>query len=67
MSSTTKTTKTVSLVQKSTSFFDDAFFKDAWEDFDTAMQTVLDKFDDKGRKVSLWKFQRQDKGRKANL
>jgi len=52
MSSTTKTTKTVSLVQKSTSFFDDAFFKDAWEDFDTAMQTVLDKFDDKGRKIT---------------
>lgn len=52
MSSTTKTTKTISLVQKDMSFFDDAFFKDAWEDFDTAMQTVLDKYDDKKTKIT---------------
>ena len=44
--------KTVSLVQRD-SFFDDVFFKDAWTDFDSAMQTVLDKFDNKGLKVSL--------------
>jgi len=49
-STTTKTSKTVSLVQKE-SFFDDAFFSDAWADFDLAMQGILDKFDDKGKKV----------------
>jgi len=49
-STTTKTSKTVSLVQKE-SFFDDAFFSDAWADFDLAMQGILDKFDNKGKKV----------------
>jgi len=43
--------KTISLVQRE-SFFDDAFFKDAWGDFDTAMQSVLDRFEEKGRKVT---------------
>lgn len=33
------------------SFFEDAFFKDALEDFDKAMQGVLDKFETKGTKV----------------
>jgi len=42
--------KTISLLQKE-SFFDDAFFTDAWADFDLAMQGVLDKFESKGRKV----------------
>jgi len=43
--------KTLSLVQKE-SFFDDAFFTDAWEDFDSAMKTILDKFQDKSKQVS---------------
>jgi len=42
--------KIMSLVQRE-SFFDDDFFKDTWGDFDTAMQTVLDKYDNKGLKV----------------
>jgi len=46
----TSSTKTLSLVQRE-SFFDDAFFKDTWEDFDRAVQGILDKFDDKGLKV----------------
>lgn len=40
----------MSLVKKE-SFFDDDFFKDTWGDFDTAMQTVLDKYDNKGLKI----------------
>merc|ERR1711970_920680 len=34
------------------SFFDDAFFKDAWEEFDKAMQGVLDKYETKGTKIN---------------
>jgi len=49
--SAVQSSKTVSVVQRE-SFFDDAFFQDAWEDFDTAMQTVLDKFDVKGTKIT---------------
>ncbi|KAL7637235.1 UNVERIFIED_CONTAM: hypothetical protein RMT77_011947 [Armadillidium vulgare] len=37
-------------VQDRGSFFDDSFFKDSWDDFDTAMQRVLDRFDDHGIK-----------------
>ena len=48
--------KSLSLVQKDDSFFNDAFFKDAWEDFDKAMQQVLNKFDDKGLTVSIFRF-----------
>ncbi|KAK7072286.1 hypothetical protein SK128_012760 [Halocaridina rubra] len=33
-------------------FFDDSFFKEAWEDFDRAVQQVLDKFDNRGLKVN---------------
>jgi len=40
----------MSLVKRE-SFFDDDFFKDSWSDFDTAMQSVLDKFHDKTVKV----------------
>jgi len=47
---TAMASKTISLLQKE-SFFDDAFFTDAWADFDLAMQGVLDKFESKGRKV----------------
>jgi len=47
---TTMSSKTISVLQKE-SFFDDAFFTDAWADFDLAMQGVLDKFESKGRKV----------------
>ncbi|KAK4292172.1 hypothetical protein Pmani_035037 [Petrolisthes manimaculis] len=32
-------------------FFDDAFFREAWDDFERAMQSVLDKFDDTGLRV----------------
>ena len=32
-------------------FFDDTFFKEAWDDFDRAMQSVLDRFDNTGLKV----------------
>lgn len=39
-------------VQDRGSFFDDAFFKDSWNDFDTAMQRVLDRFDSYGIRVS---------------
>jgi len=46
----TSTSKTLSVVQRE-SFFDDAFFKDSWEDFDTAVQSILDKFDSSGLKV----------------
>jgi len=46
-----KMSKTLSLVEHG-SFFDDAFFKDAWEEFDQAMQGVLDKFENKGTKIS---------------
>ncbi|XP_050692671.1 WAS/WASL-interacting protein family member 2-like isoform X3 [Eriocheir sinensis] len=31
-------------------FFDDAFFREAWDDFDRAMQSVLDRFDSTGLK-----------------
>ncbi|KAG0725398.1 Protein lethal(2)essential for life [Chionoecetes opilio] len=50
ISTTTKTTKTLSVVKRE-SFFDDAFFTDDWDNFDKAVQSVLDKFDDKGLKV----------------
>jgi len=43
--------KSLSVVEHG-SFFDDAFFKDAWEDFDKAMEGVLDKYETKGTKVS---------------
>ncbi|XP_050692686.1 protein lethal(2)essential for life-like isoform X4 [Eriocheir sinensis] len=49
---TTKTTKSLSVVKRE-SFFDDSFFTDAWDDFDKAMQGVLDKFDDTGLKVDV--------------
>ena len=41
----------MSLVKRE-SFFDDDFFKDTWGDFDSAMQSVLDKFDNKGLQVN---------------
>ncbi|XP_063850222.1 mucin-2-like isoform X2 [Scylla paramamosain] len=34
-------------------FFDDAFFREAWDDFDRAMQSVLDRFDSTGLKVDV--------------
>lgn len=43
--------KTLSLVEHG-SFFDDAFFKDAWEEFDKAMEGVLDKYENKGTKIN---------------
>jgi len=43
--------KSLSLVEHG-SFFEDPFFKDALEDFDKAMEGVLDKFESKGTKVS---------------
>ncbi|KAG7160679.1 protein lethal(2)essential for life-like [Homarus americanus] len=46
------TSKTLSLVKRE-SFFDDSFFTDAWEDFDTAVQSILDKFDNTGLKVDV--------------
>ncbi|XP_045118937.1 protein lethal(2)essential for life-like [Portunus trituberculatus] len=49
---TTKTTKTLSVVKRE-SFFDDSFFTDQWEDFDKAVQSVLDKFDDSGLQVDV--------------
>lgn len=52
---TTKTTKSLSVVKRE-SFFDDSFFTDAWDDFDKAMQGVLDKFDNTGLKVSACSF-----------
>lgn len=42
--------KIMSLVKRE-SFFDDDFFKDTWGDFDSALQTILDKFDSTGLKV----------------
>ncbi|XP_018007157.1 protein lethal(2)essential for life [Hyalella azteca] len=42
--------KTISLIKRE-SFFDDSFFQDAWGDFDSAIQTILDKFHDKTVKV----------------
>ncbi|XP_042238503.1 AT-rich interactive domain-containing protein 1A-like isoform X1 [Homarus americanus] len=42
--------KSLNVVQRE-GFFDDAFFKEAWEDFDRAVQSVLDKFDNTGLKV----------------
>ncbi|KAF2361207.1 Alpha crystallin/Hsp20 domain [Trinorchestia longiramus] len=42
--------KTISLIQRE-SFFDDSFFQDAWGDFDSAIQSVLDKFHDKSLTV----------------
>lgn len=44
--------KSLNVVQRE-GFFDDAFFKEAWEDFDRAMQQVLDKFDNRGLKVDV--------------
>lgn len=44
-------TKNLSLVEHG-SFFEDPFFKDALEDFDKAMEGVLDKYETKGTKVS---------------
>lgn len=49
---TTKTTKTLSVVKRE-SFFDDSFFTDAWDDFDKAVQSVLDKYDNTGLKVDV--------------
>lgn len=46
----TSSSKILSLVKRE-SFFDDSFFKDSWEDFDKAVQSILDKFDDTGLKV----------------
>ncbi|XP_047470894.1 protein lethal(2)essential for life-like isoform X2 [Penaeus chinensis] len=46
----TSSSKILSLVKRE-SFFDDSFFKDSWEDFDKAVQGILDKFDDTGLKV----------------
>lgn len=34
-------------------FFDDAFFREAWDDFERAMQSVLDKFDNTGLTVGV--------------
>ena len=34
------------------SFFDDAFFKDSWDDFDFAMKRVLDGHGTKVRKIN---------------
>lgn len=34
-------------------FFDDAFFREAWDDFERAMQSVLDKFDNTGLRVGV--------------
>ncbi|XP_063611136.1 protein lethal(2)essential for life-like isoform X1 [Penaeus indicus] len=50
ISSMTSSSKILSLVKRE-SFFDDSFFKDSWEDFDKAVQSILDKFDDTGLKV----------------
>ncbi|KAK3857389.1 hypothetical protein Pcinc_036358 [Petrolisthes cinctipes] len=49
---TTSTSKTLSVVKRE-SFFDDSFFNDSWEDFDKAVQSILDKFDNKGLKVDV--------------
>ena len=49
-SSTMSSSKTVSVQQRSESFFEDSFFQDSWGDFDQAVQSVLDKFD---RKVKI--------------
>ncbi|KAK8722609.1 hypothetical protein OTU49_012128 [Cherax quadricarinatus] len=46
------TGKTLSLIKRE-SFFDDAFFTDAWEDFDKAVQSILDKFDNSGLQVDV--------------
>lgn len=43
--------KSLNVVQRE-SFFDDSFFKEAWEDFDRAMQRVLDKFDNRGLMIN---------------
>nr|XP_053650309.1 probable basic-leucine zipper transcription factor N [Cherax quadricarinatus] len=42
--------KSLNVVQRE-SFFDDTFFKENWEDFDRAVQSILDKFDNRGLKV----------------
>lgn len=52
ISSMSSTSKTLSVVKRE-SFFDDSFFKDSWEDFDKAVQSILDKFDDTGLKVDV--------------
>lgn len=44
--------KPLNVIQRET-FFDDTFFKEAWEDFDRAVQSILDKFDNRGLKVGL--------------
>lgn len=44
--------KTLSIVKRE-SFLDDSFFKESWEDFDKAMQSILDKFDSQGLKVDV--------------
>lgn len=49
---TTSTSKTLSVVKRE-SFFDDSFFTDSWDDFDTAVQSILDKFDNTGLKVDV--------------
>ncbi|KAK8731730.1 hypothetical protein OTU49_007446, partial [Cherax quadricarinatus] len=42
--------KNLNVVQRE-SFFDDTFFKENWEDFDRAVQSIVDKFDNRGLKV----------------
>lgn len=51
MSSST-TSKTLSVIKRE-SFFDDSFFTDSWDDFDKAVQSILDKFDNTGLKVDV--------------
>ncbi|XP_068207113.1 putative uncharacterized protein DDB_G0294196 isoform X2 [Palaemon carinicauda] len=43
--------KSLNVVQRE-SFFDDSFFKEAWGDFDSALQRVLDKFDNRGLQIN---------------
>ena len=38
--------KALSLIQRD-AFFDDAFFTESWDDFDSAMKSVLTKFEEK--------------------
>ncbi|XP_066950984.1 protein lethal(2)essential for life-like isoform X1 [Macrobrachium rosenbergii] len=49
-SSIMSSSKSLSIVKRE-SFLDDSFFKESWEEFDKAMQSILDKFDDQGLKV----------------
>ncbi|XP_068207108.1 protein lethal(2)essential for life-like [Palaemon carinicauda] len=49
-SSIMSSSKSLSIVKRE-SFLDDSFFKESWEDFDKAMQSILDKFDNQGLKV----------------